>query len=219
MNTVDFLPPSYVRRQRRKVRTCRQVALVAVVATLLGFWAVALEANQHGQRRLAEQLESAVAAEADRRTVLTRLESTHDSLLRQMAVNRELSQPVSYTQVLATLGSLLPGEVTVTDLRLESVRPAPAKPAAKGDPAPVKVLVKQDDFIRVELEALAPDDLSVATFVSELDASPLFSGVKMRSSRSIETRGVFAREFRLTAVVDLDRDFKWLDREEVARAD
>ena len=95
MNTVDFLPPSYVRRQRRKVRTCRQVALVAVVATLLGFWAVALGANQHGQRRLAEQLEAAVAAEADRRTVLTRLESTHDSLLRQMAVNRELSQPVS----------------------------------------------------------------------------------------------------------------------------
>ena len=79
--------------------------------------------------------------------------------------------------------------------------------------------MKQDDFIRVELEALAPDDLSVATFVSELDASPLFTGVKMRSSRSTETRGVFAREFRLTAVVDLDRNFKWLDREEVARAD
>ena len=67
MNTVDFLPPSYVRRQRRKVRTCRQVALVVVVGTLLGFWAVALEASQHGQRKLAEQLESAVAAEADRR--------------------------------------------------------------------------------------------------------------------------------------------------------
>ncbi len=219
MNHVDFLPPSYRRRQRRIARTYRQVALVAVAATLLGFWAVALEANHYGQRKLAEQLESSVQAKADRLTVLARMDRTYAALTRQSEVYRELSQPVSYTQVLGVLATLLPDEVAVTDLLLESVRPTPRKASDKPDKKAAKTKVKQDDFIRVELEALAPDDLSVATFVSELDANPLFSGVKMRSSRSVETRGVYARQFRLTALVDLDRDFEWTDRQEVARAD
>ena len=151
--------------------------------------------------------------------MLARLASTQAALRQQVEVHRELAQPVSYTQVLAVLGALLPVEVAVTDLRLESVRPAPAEASDPDAPAPPKPKIRQDDFIRIELEALAPDDLSVATFVSELDANPLFSGVKMKSSRSIVARGVYAREFRLTAVVDLDRNFKWQDREEVARAD
>jgi hypothetical protein len=44
--------------------------------------------------------------------------------------------------------------------------------------------------------------------------------VKIRSSRSIETRGVIARQFYLSAKVDLAREFEWTPAtQEVAHVD
>jgi len=204
----------------------RQVALVASVAGCLAAAAVGIKAHSHHQSRTAERLEATVQSELTALDVITGLNHERQELLKTFDLKRELEPPATYSQVLALLGHALPKGVAVTELSMLAVRPRPepvedkrasrrkAKPVAEAKP-------QEPHLISIELSGLAPDDLSVAVLVSTLDEHPLFSRVTMRSSESVDVEGLIAREFSLTATVDLDRKFKWIgdSTEEVARVE
>lgn len=220
MKQVNFLPESYVRTQQRRKRVYRQFSLIVVAAVCFAFWGIGLQADRVHHRRLAEEVESAMVNEKSKLDAMASLDKDYQALSRQAELNRELTQPVTFTRVLETLGELTPQEVAMVDLSLVSVRPTPqatsTKKANKKSDEPEK---RQPDLIEVELEALAPSDLSVAKLVSSLSDSPLFTSVKMRSSRTVEQDGYYVRRFRLTAVIDLDREFRWVSEDqEVADA-
>jgi hypothetical protein len=226
MNNVNFLPKSYLRRQKRQRRLLRQSGLIAVSLVALGFWFVGLKAENYRLGNLAAQTEASVKqAEAELQQIKT-YQREIGSLQAEHELNRQLAQPVSYGQVLAVLGAITPDEVAMTRLSLDSHRPEPAKAEVAGSSkrkakrASKEVKAEEPDFIEVEIDGLAPDDISVAALISELDSHPLFSSVKIRSSRSIETRGVIARQFYLSAKVDLAREFEWTPAtQEVAHVD
>lgn len=226
MTQVDFLPESYHRARQRRGRLTRQIALVGVIAGCLVAATVGMKAHGVSQARTAERLEATVASERTAIGVITGLDHERKALLKTFDLKRELEPPVTYSQVLASLGHVLPEGIAVTELSMMSVRPKP-EPLADKNPAGRKKTASDQDGVRephligIELQGLAPDDLSVALLVSALDEHPMFGRVTMRSSEGLNTQGLMAREFSLTATVDLDREFRWTSdvTEEVASAE
>lgn len=228
MTQVDFLPESYHRSRQRRGRLMRQIALVAGMAVCLFAATVAIKAHSMNQAQTAERLEDTVRSERNTMDVITGINHERKQLLKTFDLKRELEPPVTYTQVLALLTQALPEGVAVTELSMVSVRPKP-EPVESKRPTGRKAKIDstkeemsvEPDLITVELQGLAPDDLSVAVLVSTLDEHPIFGRVTMRSSEGVNVQGLMAREFTLTATVDLDREFRWVNdiAKEVASAD
>ena len=218
MNQVDFLPESYRRTQQRRGRQLRHIMLVLAVASGLVFAAAATKSQTRKAKLNAERLEGTVESEQVTLGALADLEREHKGLMNRSRLRRELEPTVMYSQVIASITEVLPAEVALSELTMQTVKPAPEpketdaqrearqrRSAKNKDKKPIY----EPHLIGVEITGLASDDLAVAHLVSSLDAHPLFSRVTMRSSRTIQTQGVHAREFSLTATVDLDRELKW----------
>ncbi|MEL7087026.1 MAG: PilN domain-containing protein [Planctomycetota bacterium] len=229
MNQINFLPESYRRVQRKRGRLLRRVALVGSVAGCVVLASIALKAKSIGQSRTADRLEQTVEAERGAIEVISGVEKQYASLLKRSQLKRVLIPPVSYHDAIGALSDAMPPEIAVTELIMTSVNPEPepietdAQREARlkrsatppDEPAPY-----EPHLINIELEGLAPDDMAVANLVAALDTSRLFSRVTMRSSRAAVSRGMQVRQFSLTAVIDLDREFDWTQtKPEVAYAD
>lgn len=212
MNTINFLPASYLRKQSKRRRRVRQFALsAAMVGVLVGWWL-----TQQGRvvvlDRYATQLEVEAAAAVEHRGELVRLREEYKLLMNQVKVRRELAQPLNHTQIIAVLGEVMPATVMVTELDMTTHRPPPRKveDATKASRKSKRKSAKDEpviDEIRLRFDALAPDDLAVAEVVAAISEHPLFESVRMESSREVERYGVIGRKFRLSAVVPLNRVF------------
>ncbi|MEM9753501.1 MAG: PilN domain-containing protein [Planctomycetota bacterium] len=223
MNDINFLPQSYRDRLRRRVRQVREgVAIVAAVIALGAWWAY--DANELIQLRDAsrfaeDRLTSALSTEQR----VKQLEARRAKLIDQRRLQREVRVPIRHHQVIRMLGGLMPPSVALTRLSLENDRPEPKPyrpPSAREESAnepsfgsrpSESALSDEPDRVLVELEGLAPDDIAVAELISELNAHPLFDGVKLHTSKFLETRGVAARSFRITGEIDLARRIVWID--------
>ncbi|MEO0514510.1 MAG: PilN domain-containing protein [Planctomycetota bacterium] len=226
MTQVDFLPESYHRARQHRGRVTRQVVLVASVAACLIAGTVVLKAHSINQSRTADRLEATVQSEQTAMGVITGLDHERKQLLKTFDLKQELNPSVKYATVLAYLGEALPQGVAVAELSMLTVRPKPEpveteNASGRKGRGEDEEQVQEPHLIGIELQGFAPDDLSVALLVSALDEHPLFSRVTMRSSEGVNLQGLMAREFSLTATVDLDREFRWISRdvEEVAHAE
>ncbi|MEM1381888.1 MAG: PilN domain-containing protein, partial [Pseudomonadota bacterium] len=207
-------------------RLTRQITLVGVIAGCLVMAAVGMKAHSVNQSRTADRLEATVSSERTALGVITGLDHERKGLLETFDLKRELDPPLTYHQVVAALGHALPEGIAVTELSMMSVRPKPEPVAVEESSGRTRKKKSEENvyephLIGIELQGLAPDDLAVALLVSTLDEHPMFERVTLRSSEGVNTRGLIAREFSLTATIDLDREFRWISDvpEEVARAE
>lgn len=201
---VNFLPASYRRRVRQVRRNRRQAVLaVALLVVLAGWWFVQ---QQHtGQmRQQAQELEAEVETARQRMTELMALRERYEALRHQVRVQRLLAEPLRRTQIMATLAERMPEPVTLTRIALDTERP-PAASVVGRDGAGAS---GHPHKVELELSALAPDDLTVANLLTALKDHALFDNVAIHHSRSIEHFDVMARQFRLSTVIDLDRQFE-----------
>ena len=191
-----------------------------------------LKAHRVSLERTAARIEDTVKTEKGSLGVLAGLQSEQEQLLKRLELREQLLPPVSYAQIISAISQTIPGEVAVTEMVMKSVHPKPepietdaerearlAGQTRKDKKTPEKTY--EPHLVGIEMQGIAPDDLTVASLVQQLDRHPLFSRVTMRASRSVNTsQGLQAREFSLTATVDMDRKFIWsLEAEEVAHAD
>jgi hypothetical protein len=227
MSELNFIPDSYYRAQRRRGRRVRQGLLLLAVAAGLCVAGVGMKGRSLAQLETAERLEEVLDTEQGSLGVLAMLQREKQELVQQVDLHRDLVPTVSYADVIAAVNHALPDEIAMTELVLRSVRPDP-EPRAAADTTTAtrrggqaeETQDHEPNLIGLELLGLAPDDLAIARLVSNLHEDPLFSRIKMRSSRALTVGPIRAREFSLTLTVDLDRRIEWIDSPaEVAHAD
>ena len=226
MNHVNFLPETFIRKRARRVRVMRQALLVVVVAGGLLAWGVALRGQVTAKSYHAKSLEEQVVSARNMKTAMNRLREDQKQLNHQVKVQRQLSQPVNHTQIIATISQLIPSQIAVTELLMTTTRPEPEQSAPQDSIKSRKRKEREtvvqrtaQNYIAIELQALSPDGESVANLVQTFSEHPLFTDVQIRHTRSVQVRRVVAREFRLELKVDLDRRFMDPDDgKEVARA-
>ncbi|MEM7577646.1 MAG: hypothetical protein AAF328_09235 [Planctomycetota bacterium] len=226
MSEINFLPQSYRDRLRRRVRHLREGIAIFITVIGLGVW-WAYDANElielQGASRFAEdRLTAALSTEQ----MVEQLEKRRNKLMDQRRLQREIRVPIRHHQIVRILGGLFPDSVTLTRLALINDRPEPKpyvaptqaadrpnKPSFGSRNAEPPRLSTAPDRVIVELEGLAPDDIAVAEVIAELSGHPLFDGVKLHTSKFLETRGVAARSFRITGQIDLSRNIVWVTSE------
>lgn len=206
MNQINFLPDSYIEQTQLARR--RPVNLIAVLLTgiaLAGAWMLGDRSEALATR--AEQLRGQVAELESARQEARSIQHQIDDTREHHAIVREINQPVTTAQVIATLAQLAPESIKLTNLQLIAHRADPA-PVPTGDDdrdaAPSK---PKPNWLEVSIMGVAPDQATVVDLTEALTEHPLFTQVRPRSS-GVTTAGPYqAREFLIVTRIDLDRTF------------
>ncbi|QQE13280.1 hypothetical protein JD969_07430 [Planctomycetota bacterium] len=214
MNQINFLPESYMKRLIRRRRIIRELILIiALLFVLLGCWVSGVKKISEKRMevvQLTRAIDQAVKQEVD----LVKLENEMLHLGMQIKLERELSQSVRHTQILAKLSELLPSSVALLEIEMVTKRPEPmtreeAKKKEEAKKTKGRRIVEktkneiQENCIEMQFEGIAPDDLVVAEVIASLDECDLFEFIEMRYSREIKHEEVVGRKFKLNMQVDL----------------
>ncbi len=208
MDSIDFLPASYLRRQAARQRRLRKALYVCAAGVgLMGWWTLhaGMNAQLESKRdRLARQSQSFQQEVEYRQSLL----DDRTALRHEMAIRDELETGVTYTQVIATISELKPEALGLTRIAFRTVLPAPRTAAAQPNRTP-RPTAEADPLeqIQIDLSGIAPDDLTVQLFVEALDEHVLFTRVTPTSSRSDTVDNLEVRRFELQLEVDLHRRF------------
>jgi len=121
-----------------------------------------------------------------------------------------LAWPVRVTDVVDKIASLVPPSATLTALALiprEEQQPKHSKKSSNKESAQSL----GQSYLVVELEGVTASDIQIAEIVSGLEASQLFSNVVLDFARAQQIGAQEGRAFRVTARVDLNRRYLFVD--------
>lgn len=139
---------------------------------------------------------------------------------KQMELYDKLKQPLPTSSVLAAVAGLMPPSMGLTSLSIvgEPVRVTP-KSTTKSNRPQKHTPKDSQPPIRMLLEGLAPNDLTVAQFIGRLDDRVIFENVEMAYSQPTKRGQLLGREFRVTAEIPLNRTFVIHGQKKVSRED
>ncbi|MEX0777600.1 MAG: PilN domain-containing protein [Phycisphaeraceae bacterium] len=212
MNEINFLPRAYVIEQMRQRRVRREFALIAMAIMVMAGWFLIAQARMDQLSFYTQEVESQAQVMREQVKQAIDREAQRTVLSRQFRIQRELAPALSYSQVLATIGALLPRSMAIRDLSMLGRQPTVDLPSGGksggGDASAAQAPDRQPDAIRITLVGVAPSDTEVANFVGALADHPLFANVKLLYCKSAEVGPLLAREYRIEVEVPLDRQFK-----------
>lgn len=219
MNEVNFLPETVTRQRAARKRRFGHVLIAAAMLGLLGAWWSAARARLESDRRAAAVFEQRVREEENKLDRVNLLREEHKQLVHQDRIQRELAQSISHSSLLDFIASSLPPSVAITDMTIVARRP-PMR-TARTDARSTGNSRGEGESLLIEFTGLAANDVEIANLVGALSNHAVFTQVKMLYSRSVTTRGVIGREFRIEMQVPLDRDYRPVATRstEVAHAD
>lgn len=213
---VDFTPAEFRAAMRRRAQIRVWIGAYVGAVLVLGGAYVAVTAGGAQRRAERDQLAAQLTQEWERNKEAQRLLKEIRQVEAAITRYDRLASPVRASDVVGTIGALLPDSVTLTGLtltpRTDRTPPPPPKPGAKKTEAVVR------SFLAIELEGIAPGDGDLAGLVSALERSELFDAVSMDYARSLDADGTPARSFRVSARVDLSQRFQFKPLAEAAPA-
>lgn len=205
--SFDLMPASCRVALERRLLVRRWGAAYAASAIAVVLAALVLDARRDDRGRAVEALEERARQNWLRNEEAQRLVSEITELSGRITRYHRLAWPVQATDVLDTLGAVMPEDVTLRSLTFAPRQDKVTEtPTAGGQPVTRTVTT-----LAVELEGISPTDMDVAALVSRLDQSALFRSVRLDFSRSTEINGHRARRFRTQGEVDLDRRYVFVD--------
>jgi hypothetical protein len=214
MNEINFLPETFVRHRAAKKRRYGHVVILAMTIGVLASWWLA-ESRKLTQLRAEEmRLQQQVGQVQNKQASYRQYQAERTLLLDQDRIRRELAQPISHTAVVEMIGHMMPPSIAMTEMTVVSRR-APLRTGADAKAARTTSGARNaprsasaDETLLIEFSGLAPNDGEIANLVGALSDHNVFSNVKMLYSRSVTTRGVIGREFRMEMQVPLDREYR-----------
>lgn len=206
MSEINFIPESFIRARARARMMLRSALLLACVAAAMGIWFVLFNSQSHAElddylANLDAQIVTIM--EQNREQSTRRME--HRRLSDEIELRARLRTPLPMTYVLRAIVETMPGSVGLRSVSIfgdpvSSPAQTRRKRASKSLPRPLPPL-------RVLIEGLAPDDVTIAKIVGGLDKRPAFERVELGFSRPVEGGDLVAREFQITARIPLDRTY------------
>ena len=217
IDAINFLPPTHQGRHTRRQRLWRHAAMLLLLCACLGGWWMVQREHTQRLRDRADALRMQVEAARPKMQMVSELRREQAELNARLDLWRHLGQPVSHSEVFATLAAALPDTVVLTRLDVQSHRPAPTPAAAasgrRGATAPANAAAQpaaQRGRLELDFSGIAPDDMTLARLLNHLKRQPLFDEVKLHFSRNMTIHDVNGRQFRIELLVPLDRDYQRL---------
>jgi len=203
MLKVDFLPERIRTHRIRRAALRRQVALTAACVLGLVVLGFVRQGRIQAARGHLRKLEDQTANVERQLAFRSELEAQQADLLVKKRINDELGSRATTLEILSELEQVMPRSIFLTSLNLEAVEmPVEVKPAAgakdskKADRAKDKAKDNVVKRTRLVFTGIAPSDVDVANFISQLSAGRLFENVNMVFARNSVFRDQGVREFQ-----------------------
>lgn len=201
---LDFLPEK-IKNKRKDLRRRIFFAyiFVAVCLVLTSVWYINNLRIEHTEDNLAH-LDMELDGMNQQLDQLLVLEKKLAGLKLKQRIDTNLGTRVNALDVLKELGNILPENMALTDLRIET-QPVilKFKFAKTGNSSRAMVVNRDKKINRVKLiiTGISDDNVSVANFIADLSASRLFEEVNMGYSKRVKYRGQEAKEFQANCYV------------------
>ena len=209
MREVEFLPQWYpkVRQRKRAVMIQTWATLSLVVA--LGVWMLMAQRNvQASETELSSLRTDLNQSEVQ----LQRLEEMLDlqkELGKQASIFAKIGRPVASTKLITTLEQLMPRDMALMNLTLETEEPQAkaggslSSRSRRSAAAAAAAAANAEPKLRLRLHGVAPTDVDLAEFLAKLTAKPFFRQIELIYSHEKTDSGHVMREFEVAFVMDL----------------
>jgi len=229
MKDASFLPEDYLAKlAERRTNVISLTLFVVVMAAVFGAFLVTnRQASQirEAQGAINQQYKDA-ALKIDE---LNELESQRDRMLHKAELATALVERVLRSILLAELINRMPTRLSLQEFEIKStpVKPAPAKAtertqSLKDKNAPERIATREEAQETRTVEApkyvtdiimvgIAPTDLEVSRYITELNAYKLLRDVTLKYSVQITINEQVLREFRIEMRLAPDADIRKVD--------
>jgi hypothetical protein len=205
MREVEFLPEWYPKVRKRRHMMVVQAWATIILISGLGLWMLLVQRNVHAREIELSSLRTDLnQSEVD----IQRLEdllSLQRDLGKQDGIFAKIGRPVETTRVLTTLEQLMPRDMALLDLSLdteETTHKANGSLASRA--AQDAKNVKTETSLRLKLHGVAPTDMDLADFLAKLTGKPFFKQVELTYSHERADSGHIMREFEVSFAIDLN---------------
>ena len=210
MRELEFLPDWYPRVRKRKRTVALQTWVTLVMMCGLGLWMLLVQRNVHAREVEVESLRTDLdKSETD----LARLEDLlqlQRQLGQQDQIFLKIGRPVETTRIITTLEQMMPTDMALLDLQVETEDPNRANISNSygnggGGLAARAAREKEQESpkLRFRMHGVAPTDTDLGEFLHKLTGRPFFKNVELLYSHERQDRGHVMREFELTFNMEL----------------
>jgi Tfp pilus assembly protein PilN len=208
MRELEFLPDWYPKVRQRRRLMALQAWITLILISGLGLWMLLVQRNVHarevelaGLRTDLDQSESDVAKLED-------LLQLQRQLGQQDQIFVKIGRPVETTRLITTLEQMMPHDMALLDLSLETEEAAaPLAPRPGGGLAGRAQRENRGEQqaakLRFRMHGVAPTDMDLGEFLAKLTGKPFFKNVELAYSHERQDRGHVMREFEVTFTMDL----------------
>jgi hypothetical protein len=206
MREVEFLPPWYPKVRQRKRAVMIQTWATLALVTALGIWMLLAQRNVQAKEAELTVLRTDLNQSEVQVQRLEDLLQLQKELGRQDSIFAKIGRPVESTKLITTLEQLMPRDMALINLTLES-EDAPAKVSGGGGSiasrARQQKSVATDPKLRLRLHGVAPTDMDLAEFLAKLTSKPFFKQPELLYAHERIDSGHVMREFELCFLMDL----------------
>jgi Tfp pilus assembly protein PilN len=218
MSKVNFLPEDYVEKkaQHRTNVICLVLFLLVMAGVAGGF--LITEKRQKEIDSCADEMDRQMIQANQSLQQMEVLEGKKQSMMQKAWISASLMEPVPRSLLLATITNNLPPGVSLMDYSLDTKVIAnmtstntdknsrdkrKTKRKKKGEePEEDKSPVVEKYETKIDLSGLAPTDMQVAKFISNLNKISLFRQVNLIFSEEHDEGEEILRKFKLMIMLD-----------------
>jgi Tfp pilus assembly protein PilN len=204
MREVEFLPSWYSQFLRRRRTVFFQTWMTIGVALGLSLWMFLADRNQRNAENVLDTLSSQIQQTSTQLQQMERLEMLRRQLRQQAEVLTKLGIHVEAGRLISKLAESTPPSVSLLLLNIDTdeipVQLSAAERASlkEGTRPPV------DRRLRVRLQGVAPTDVELATFLTELNQASFLERPSLTYVKDRRESGHVLREFEVTFTINLN---------------
>jgi Tfp pilus assembly protein PilN len=201
MREVEFLPDWYPKVRQRRRMVALQAWITLILVSGLGLWMVLVQRNVHAREVRLIGLRTDFAQSEAECQRLDDLLALQRQLGQQDQIFAKIGRPVESTRVLGALAEIMPRDMCLMDLSLDTEE-AP-KSSGKLAARAAADQKQSESMLRFRLHGVAPTDVDLAEFLAKLTAKPFFKHVELMYSHERQDSGRVMREFEVSFNMDL----------------
>lgn len=199
MRRINLLPERFMHERERRLARRSRVLFLSVASLCLVGWAGLAWRQVDDLDRQVAAASRQLAPLRDAYEQLRDLEDERNCLQEQLAALEQLRDPVPSGAVLAMLTEVVPERMALRSLIVD-IPPVSlsSEPSARGEPGRHP---DQPKPIRIQLEGVAPLEVSIADLMRQIEASSIFSNARLDDSRDMVVGDRTCHVFRVSMEV------------------
>ena len=203
MRDLDLLPKWYRQTLSHRKLVVAQGWITVGLGLALSTWVVLVQQSIHSARGAWFSLEGQLNQSKSQLDEMALLEERRRQWLAQAQVISRLGLHVEASRLIRALDTAMPREISLSQLQVDTEEKIPeAVPAGRLVAAPANQSVVRQ--LRVTLQGVAPTDLDLANFMSQLSTVPFFEQVTINYVKELYDNGRIMRSFEITFSVPLN---------------